>query len=68
LEQKCASIIDLSKADLSGTNLRGAALRGANLDGLDLMAAKVTMEQLLEAKSLMDQYTPIVLLCGMGFV
>jgi Pentapeptide repeats (8 copies)/Transposase domain (DUF772) len=72
-ESELIGIIDLRNADFSGTNLRGADLRGAdlsnanlrnadlqgaNLDGLNFMAAQVTLDQLLEAKSLKGTTMP----------
>jgi hypothetical protein len=39
-ESELVDIIDLSKADLDGTNLRRVDLRGANLQNADLRGAK----------------------------
>ncbi len=50
---------DLSAgANLSGADLRKATLTNANLSGANLTGAKVTKEQLKEAKSLQDVIMP----------
>ena len=49
---------DLGEADLRGADLRGTDLRGTDLSAADLSGATVSIDQLLEAKSLQDAIMP----------
>jgi hypothetical protein len=50
--------VNLSNADLSSANLEGDNLRNADLSGANLLSAKVTEDQLEQAKSLADATMP----------